>query len=63
MINCFSEVKGLTAEWAKQKAAEIYTTILDIVKRSQDEQIPTYQIANKIAEERIKAKRIVELPL
>ena len=63
VINCFSEVKGLTAEWAKQKAAEIYTTILNIVKRSQDEQIPTYQIANKIAEERIKAKRIVELPL
>ena len=63
VINCFSEVKGLPTEWAKQKAAEIYTTILDIVKRSQDEQIPTYQIANKIAEERIKAKRIVELPL
>jgi leucine dehydrogenase len=63
VINCFSEVKGLPAEWAQQKAAEIYTTILNIVKRSQDEHIPTYQIANKIAEERIKAKRIVELPL
>ena len=63
VINCFSEVKGLPAEWAQQKAAEIYTTILNIVKRSQEELIPTYQIANKIAEERIKAKRIVELPL
>lgn len=63
VINCFSEVKGLTSEWAQQKAAEIYTTIYDIVKRSREELIPTYQIANLMAEERIKAKRIVALPI
>ncbi len=63
VINCFSEVKGLPSEWAQQKAAEIYTTIYDIVKRSREEAIPTFQIANKMAEERIKAKRIVALPI
>jgi len=53
VINCYSELKGFSNEWAMSKAEEIYTTIYDIVKRSKDENIPTYQIANKIAEERI----------
>jgi len=33
------------------------------VKRSADENIPTYQIANKMAEERIEAIGKVKLPL
>ncbi|MBB77810.1 MAG: leucine dehydrogenase [Crocinitomicaceae bacterium] len=53
VINCYSELKGFSNEWAMTKAEEIYTTIYDIVKRSKKESIPTYQIANKIAEERI----------
>lgn len=63
VINCFSEVQGLSADWAHNKAEEIYTTIFNIVKRSQDENIPTYQIANKMAEERIEAIGRVKLPL
>ncbi len=62
VINCFSEVQGLSAAWAHSKAEEIYTTIHSIVKRSQDTQIPTYQIANKMAEERIEAIGKVKLP-
>ena len=62
VINCFSEVHGLSAAWAHSKAEEIYTTIHSIVKRSQDTQIPTYQIANKMAEERIEAIGKVKLP-
>ncbi|MEN9700350.1 MAG: hypothetical protein RLZZ301_1548 [Bacteroidota bacterium] len=56
VINCFSEVAGLSLDWAHEKAAEIYQTIDAIVSRSQTEQIPTYMIANKLAEERVEAK-------
>jgi leucine dehydrogenase len=63
VINCFSEVQGLSSEWAKTKAEEIYTTILNIVNRSKSENIPTFQIANKMAEERIEAIGRVKLPL
>jgi leucine dehydrogenase len=63
VINCYSEVKGLSAEWALTKADEIYNTISNIVKRSKSENIPTYQIANKMAEERIEAIGKVKLPL
>lgn len=63
VINCYSEVKGLPSTWALSKADEIYNTISNIVKRSKAEKIPTYQIANKMAEERINAIGKVKLPL
>ena len=63
VINCYSEVKGLSSEWAMMKAEEIYTTIGNIVKRSKSENIPSYQIANKMAEERIESIGKVKLPL
>lgn len=63
VINCYSEVKGLSSEWAMGKAEEIYTTIHNIVKRSKAENIPTYQIANTMAEERIESIGKVKLPL
>jgi leucine dehydrogenase len=63
VINCFSEVQGLSSEWAQNKAEEIYNTILNIVNRSKSENVPTYQIANKMAEERIEAIGRVKLPL
>jgi leucine dehydrogenase len=56
VINCFSEVEGLSLEWAKQKAQEIYTTIDHILSRSQKEGVPSYQVANQMAEERIRTK-------
>lgn len=63
VINCYSEVKGLSAEWAMGKAEDIYGTIHSIVSRSKSEGIPTYQIANRMAEERITAIGNVKLPL
>lgn len=63
VINCYSEVKGLSAEWAMSKAENIYGTISNIVKRSQSENVPTYQIANKMAEERIASIGTVKLPM
>jgi len=55
VINCFSEVEGLSSEWALQKAQDIYHTIYDIVQRSQNEKIPAHLIAMKMAEEKINA--------
>jgi len=52
VINCFAEVDGQTSEWAMKKAAEIYDTTALIINRSKEENIPTYAIANKMAEER-----------
>ncbi|MFN6085918.1 MAG: Glu/Leu/Phe/Val dehydrogenase dimerization domain-containing protein, partial [Fluviicola sp.] len=49
VINCYSEVKGLTADWAMGQAEQIYTTIGNIVARSKSEGTPTYKIANKMA--------------
>ncbi|PWL29665.1 MAG: leucine dehydrogenase [Fluviicola sp. XM-24bin1] len=63
VINCYSEVKGLSSQWAMGKAEEIYGTIANIVKRSKAENVPTYQIANKMAEERIASIGKVKLPL
>jgi leucine dehydrogenase len=63
VINCYSEVKGLPSSWAMSKADEIYQTISNIVKRSKSENIPTFKIANKMAEERIEAIGRVKLPM
>ncbi|MCB0478425.1 MAG: Glu/Leu/Phe/Val dehydrogenase [Crocinitomicaceae bacterium] len=63
VINCYAEVKGLSAEWAMGKAEEIYNRTLEIVNRSNSEGTPTYKIANKMAEERIESIGKVKLPL
>lgn len=63
VINCYSEVKGLDPKWAMNKAEDIYETISNIVKRSKIEGIPAYQIANKMAEERIDSIGKVKLPM
>lgn len=63
VINCYSEVKGLPSEWAMHKAEEIYGTIAGIVSRSSNENVPSYEIANKMAEERIQSIGKVKLPL
>ncbi|MGB6094660.1 MAG: Glu/Leu/Phe/Val dehydrogenase dimerization domain-containing protein [Moheibacter sp.] len=61
VINVYAEVKGLSAEWALDKARNIYDTVYQIIKRSADEKIPSYAIANKIAEERIAAGEKAEV--
>jgi leucine dehydrogenase len=63
VINCYCEVAGLSNEWSMQKSEEIYQTVFNIVKRSQEAHVPTYQIANKMAEERIQAIGNVKLPM
>ncbi len=63
VINCYAEVKGLSAEWAKGKAEEIYNTSLNLINRSRETNTPTYVIANQMAEERIDAVGKVKLPM
>lgn len=63
VINVYTEFKGLSPNWGMTKAEEIYTTIQSIVKRSKQENIPTYKIANRIAEERIISVGKVKLPM
>lgn len=63
VINCYAEVKGFTAEWAMTKAEEIYNRTLNIIQRSNDSKIPTYKIANTMAEERINAIGNIKLPM
>lgn len=63
VINCYAEVKGLSSEWAMSKAEEIYGRTIDILNRSTAQNIPTYKIANTMAEERIDAIGKVKLPL
>ncbi len=54
VINCFAEVDGRTSEWAMEKAAQIYDTTTEIINGSRTNNTPTYAIANKMAEDRIK---------
>ena len=57
VINCFAEVDERTSAWAMDKAGQIYDTTAEIINRSKANNIPTYAIANKMAEDRIeKAK-------
>jgi leucine dehydrogenase len=63
VINCFSEVEGLSSRWALGKADDIYNTVSEIIKRAAKENVPAYQIANKMAEERIEAIGKVKLPM
>ena len=57
VINCFAEVDERTSAWAMDKAGQIYDTTTEIINGSKENNIPTYAIANKMAEDRIeKAK-------
>ncbi len=61
VINCYAEVADLSAQWAMGKAEDIYYTTANILKRSKEQNIPTYAIANRMAEERIEALGKVKL--
>jgi leucine dehydrogenase len=63
VINCYAEVKGLSAEWAMSKAEDIYNTTLNILNRAHSDDLATYKIANQMAEERIEAIGKVKLPM
>ncbi len=55
LINVYGEIEGWTQERAKRKAQEIYDTILHVFLIAERDRIPTYQAADRLAEERIGA--------
>jgi len=55
LINVYGEVKGWTPDQSMRKAGEIYSTLLQLFELSREEGIPTYQAADRIAEQRIEA--------
>lgn len=61
IINCYSEVIGYNRDAAMQQTENIYATTLDIIKKSKEDNIPTYLAANKMAEARIDAMGKVKL--
>jgi leucine dehydrogenase len=61
LINCYVELHGYDKDKAMRQAEEIYTTTDVILSRSAKEGIPTYRIANTMAEERIEAMGKVKL--
>jgi leucine dehydrogenase len=55
VINVYGELHRWPVERAKQKAGEIYETLLRIFEIAKRERIPTYQAADRLAEQRIAA--------
>jgi leucine dehydrogenase len=55
VINVYGEVHRWPTERAQKKAGEIYDTLLRIFEIAQQERIPTYRAADRLAEQRIAA--------
>ena len=53
LINVYREIAGWTEERAKRKAQEIYDSILRIFQIAEQQKIPTFVAADRLAEERI----------
>jgi leucine dehydrogenase len=55
LINVNAELNGWSMERARNKAGEIYETILRVFEIAHDERIPSYRAADRLAEQRIAA--------
>jgi leucine dehydrogenase len=55
LINVNAELHGWAPERARSKAGEIYDTILRVFEIAREEGIPSYQAADRLAEQRIAA--------
>jgi leucine dehydrogenase len=55
LINVYGELHGWASERAMRKAGDIYSTLLRIFELSENEGVPTYLAADRIAEQRISA--------
>lgn len=57
VINVYSELAGWSRERSLRKADEIYHTILNVFDIAQQDGIPTYKAADRLAERRIASVR------
>lgn len=53
LINCYSEIAGFNKKKTLQMAENIYEATRRVIQKSKEENIPTIEAANKIAEKRI----------
>ncbi len=54
LINVYGEIHGWTAERSKNKAGEIYDTLLRIYDLAASKKIPSYLAADRLAEKRLQ---------
>lgn len=59
LINVADELEGYHAERAAKKVENIYNIMLDLYQVSEEQKIPTYQAADRMAERRIQQLRQV----
>ena len=57
VINVYGEVEGWDAQRALDKADDIYDTILRVFEIAESYKIPTYEAADRVAEQRLAAAR------
>jgi leucine dehydrogenase len=55
LISVYGELSGWTPERSMRKAGEIYNSLLLLFEIARDNGIPTYQAADRLAEQRIEA--------
>jgi len=55
VINVYSELAGWSSARAFRKADEIYDTVLRVFQIAKTDKIPTYEAADRLAEQRIRA--------
>lgn len=55
VINVYGELQGWTMDRAKRKAQEIYDTLLRVFNIASRDGIPSFEAADRLAEERIKS--------
>jgi leucine dehydrogenase len=54
VINVYSELAGWTSVRSFRKADEIYDTVLKVFSIAKKDRVPTYQAADRLAEQRIR---------
>ena len=55
LVNVNAELEGWTMERARNKAGEIFDTILMVFDIAAEERMPSYRAADRLAERRIAA--------
>ena len=55
VVNVFGELQGWTMDRAKRKAQEIYDTILRVFAIAERDKVPSFEAADRLAEERIRS--------
>lgn len=61
VINVYEELKGYNAERAMSRASNIFNIVKQIIEISKNENIPTYEAADRMAEQRIEKIGKVQL--